>query len=309
MAKIVTLMLNPSVDVMLEFESFTKTKTNRVKNQIEHMGGKGLNVSLVARSFGLDVCATGFIGKDRKEELAKILSDAGIENAFVEVEGKTRTNYKLMDKKDGTVTEANCQGFSVNKEDVVQLEKTLERVLDGAEILVLTGSLPQGIEVGFYADCIEKANSKGIKTILDASGEALKLAITKKPYAIKPNIDELSELAEKTLTDEKEIKDVMTKLNQSGISLIVASMGADGALFSQNGKTVYGKTFPIDFKSAVGAGDSMVGAICYSIAEKLSLEKMARLSVAAGCITTSKSATNLCAAEEVFTNEERVETL
>lgn len=309
MAKVVTLMLNPSVDVMLEFESFTKTKTNRVKNQIEHMGGKGLNVSLVARSFGLDVCATGFIGKDRKEELAKILSDAGIENAFVEVEGKTRTNYKLMDKKDGTVTEANCQGFSVNKEDVVQLEKTLERVLDGADILVLTGSLPQGVGVGFYADCIEKANSKGIKTILDASGEALKLAITKKPYAIKPNIDELSELAEKTLTDEKEIKDVMTKLNQSGISLIVASMGADGALFSQNGKTVYGKTFPIDFKSAVGAGDSMVGAICYSIAEKLSLEKMARLSVAAGCITTSKTATNLCTAEEVFTNEERVETL
>ncbi len=309
MAKVVTLMLNPSVDVMLEFEEFTKTKTNRVKNQIEHMGGKGLNVSLVARSFGLDVCATGFIGMDRKEELAKILSDAGIENAFIEVEGKTRTNYKLMDKADGTVTEANCQGFSVNKDDVAQLDKTLERLLDDADILVLTGSLPQGIEVGFYADCIQKANSKGIKTILDASGEALKLAITKKPYAIKPNIDELSELAEKTLTDEKEIKDVITKLNQIGISLIVASMGADGALFSQGGKTVYGKTFPIDFMSAVGAGDSMVGAICYSIAENLSLKKIARLSVAAGCITTSKSATNLCTAKEVFTNEERVETL
>lgn len=309
MAKIVTLMLNPSVDVMLEFESFTKTKTNRVLNQIELMGGKGLNVSLVARSFGLSVCATGFIGKDKSEVLSQILKDTGIENAFVEVDGTTRTNYKLMDKADGTVTEANCKGFSVSNEKREEIKNVLKKALDDAEILVLTGSLPEGIDTDFYAECIEMANAKGIKTVLDASGEALKRALCKKPYAIKPNIDELSEFAGKTLTEEKEIKDIMSQLNQTGINLVVASMGAEGALFSRNGKVVRGKTFRIEFMSAVGAGDSMVGAMCYSIAEKLPLDRMARLCIAAGCITTSKSATNLCRAEEVFSNEERVETL
>lgn len=309
MARVVTLMLNPSVDVMLEFDEFQKTKTNRVKNQIELMGGKGLNVSLVAASFGLSVCATGFIGKDKSEVLSQILAEAGIENAFVEVEGNTRTNYKLADKSDGTVTEANCKGFSVSNEKCEEIKNVLEKTLDKAEILVLTGSLPEGIDTGFYAECIEMANKKGIKTVLDASGEALKLALEKKPYAIKPNIDELSEFAGKTLTEENEIKDIMSQLNQSGISLVVASMGGAGALFSQNGKVIRGKTFDIDFKSAVGAGDSMVAAMCYSIAENLPLDRVARLCITAGCITTSKSATNLCRAQEVFSNEERVETL
>ena len=309
MAKVVTLMLNPSVDVMLEFDEFTKTKTNRVKKQTEKMGGKGLNVSLVAASFGLDVCATGFIGNDKEQELTQILSNAGIKNSFLVVEGKTRTNYKFMDESDKTVTEANCHGFTVDADKLLELERTLDVILADADIFVLTGSIPKGVSTDFYAKCIKKANLKGIKTILDASGEALYKALCEKPYAIKPNIDELSELVGKTLTEEQEIKSAMASLNKQGVNLVAVSMGADGAIFSQDNKTVRGKTFDIEFKSAVGAGDSMVGAICYSVAKKLPIERTARMSIAAGCITTSKPATNLCTAEEVFTNEERVEIL
>lgn len=309
MAKIVTLMLNPSVDVMLELESFTKAKTNRVKNKIELMGGKGLNVSLVARSFGMDVCATGFIGKDRANELSQILKKSGIENAFIEVDGDTRINYKFADSSDGTLTEANERGFSVSESELSELQKVMEEVLEGAEILVLTGSLPHGVSTKFYAECIKNANAKGIKTVLDASGETLKFAIEKKPYAIKPNIDELSEFAGKMLTDKQEISNILKELNNKGINLVVASMGAEGALFSQNEEVLRGKAIRIEFMSAVGAGDSMVGAMCYAISENLPLERLARLSIAAGCITTSKSATNLCTAPEVFTNEERVEIL
>lgn len=308
MTKIVTLMLNPSVDVMLQFDGFEKTKTNRIINEISHMGGKGLNVSFVAKSFGLSVCATGFIGSDKKDELSDILKKADIENAFVEVSGKTRTNFKLLDSKEGSVTEANGMGFTVTEEDIKKLEKNLEESLNDAEILVLTGSLPKGIDKDFYAKCIEKANAKGIKTVLDASGEALKLALSEKPYAIKPNIDELSEYCGKTITDEKEILSVMKQLTDDGIGLVIVSMGADGAFFAKDGKFISAKTFKIDFKSAVGAGDSMVGAVCYGMANNIDIEKTARLGISAGCITTSKIATNLCSADEVFANEEKVVT-
>ena len=309
MTKIVTLMLNPSVDVMLEFDEFIKTKTNRVKNKIEEMGGKGLNVSLVAKSFGLSVCATGFIGADKEAELSDLLKEADIENAFVTVSGETRTNFKLLDKNEGSVTEVNGQGFTVSEEKAKELFETLEKCLVDAEILVLTGSLPKGINADFYAKCIEKANAKGVKTVLDASGDALKIALLEKPYAIKPNIDELSELSGKTLTEEFEIAEVINKLLADGIKLVTVSMGAKGALFANNEKILRAKAFEIDFKSAVGAGDSMVGAICYSIASGQPLEKTAKLGISAGCITTSKIATNLCKAEEVFASEERVETL
>ena len=163
MAKIVTLMLNPSVDVMLEFDEFIKTKTNRVKNRIEHMGGKGLNVSFVAKSFGLDVCAAGFIGKDRKDELEDILKKADIESAFVCVDGETRTNLKLLDKAEGSVTEANGQGFEISKEKLCELEKVLDKALEGAEIHVLTGSLPKGVDADFYGKMAEKANARFVR--------------------------------------------------------------------------------------------------------------------------------------------------
>lgn len=309
MTKIVTLMLNPSVDVMLEFDEFIKTKTNRVQNKISEMGGKGLNVSFVAKSFGLSVCATGFIGTDKESELSELLKEAGIENAFVTVQGETRTNFKLLDKKEGSVTEVNGQGFSVSEEKIKELEKVLEKCLSDAEILVLTGSIPKGIGADFYAKCIEKANEKGVKTVLDASGAALKAALFQKPYAIKPNIDELSELAGKTLEEDSEIAEMVNKLLSDGIKLVTVSMGADGALFANADKILRAKAFDIDFKSAVGAGDSMVGAICYSIACGQSLERTARLGISAGCITTSKIATNLCKAEEVFANEDRVKIL
>jgi len=306
MAKVVTLMLNPSVDVMLEFDEFLKTKTNRIKNRIELMGGKGLNVSCVLSTFGVSVCATGFIGSDRKNELANVLKTSGIENAFVEIDGTTRTNFKFMDKSEGTITEANDAGFSVNNGNILELESKLNCVLNDAEILVLTGSLPKGVEIDFYAKCIEKANEKGIKCILDTSGEALKLAISKKPYAIKPNFDELCELAGKEVCEIEEIKKLSSQILDSGVSLIAVSMGDKGAMFFNNEKIITAKTFEIEFKSAVGAGDSMVAAMCYSILTKKNLEETAKLSVAAGCITTSKSATNLCTAEEVILNMDRV---
>jgi len=307
MTKIVTLMLNPSVDVMLEFESFIKTKTNRIINEISQIGGKGLNVSFVAKSFGLSVCATGFIGTDKKDELSEILKEAEISNAFVEVDGKTRTNFKLLDSKEGSITEANGQGFSISEEKLSELNSVLDKCLDDCEILVLTGSLPKGVDKDFYAKCIEKANKKGVKTVLDASGESLLLALKKKPYAIKPNIDELSELYGKTLTKDDEICDAIKKLTNDGIGLVTVSMGADGAIFSDGKKVIRAKAFDIDFKSAVGAGDSMVGAICYSVAENIAIEKMSRLAISAGCITTSKIATNLCTAEEVFNSEDKVD--
>lgn len=307
MTKIVTLMLNPSVDVMLEFASFIKTKTNRIINEISQIGGKGLNVSFVAKSFGLSVCGTGFIGTDKKAELANILDEAGICNAFVEVDGKTRTNFKLLDSGEGSVTEANGQGFSITCEKLKELEEVLDKCLDDCEILVLTGSLPKGVDADFYAKCIEKASKKGVKTVLDASGKSLSLALEKKPYAIKPNIDELSEFYGKTLSDEQEICRAIEKLTNDGVGLVTVSMGADGAIFSDGKKIIRAKAFDIDFKSAVGAGDSMVGAICYSIAENAAIEKMARLAISAGCITTSKIATNLCTAEEVYESEDKVD--
>ncbi len=307
MKKIITLMLNPSVDVMLRFDRFTKSKTNRVIEEFESMGGKGLNVSFVAKSFGLSVCATGFIGADRKDELSDVLKKAEIENAFIEATGKTRTNFKLLDSKEGSVTEANGKGFYISPEKITELSECVDKLLCDAEILVLTGSLPCGVDSGFYAKCVEMANLRGVKAIVDASGEALKLAIEKKPYAIKPNIDELSEFVKRELETEEQVISAIKDLSKNGISLVAVSMGEKGAIFSLDGKIVKANAFPVEFKSAVGAGDSMVGAMCYAIANGLSLEQTAMLSVAAGCVTTSKIATNLCSADEVLKNKEKVD--
>ncbi|MBR6646170.1 MAG: 1-phosphofructokinase [Clostridia bacterium] len=308
MNKILIVMLNPAVDVTLSFDGFEKSKTNRTTDEISSLGGKGLNVSLVSKSFGLDVCLAGFIGEDRKEELSSVLKDNEIENAFVEVCGKTRTNFKLLDTKENSITEANGQGFCVTDEDLSKISDVISKKLAEAEILVLTGSLPKGVNSDFYAKCVEMANEKGVKTILDASGKALKMAIDKKPFAIKPNIEELCEYFGEEIKDEKEIVCKVKDLLSSGIDTVCVSLGKDGAILAK-GESIYrAKTFPVEVKSTVGAGDSMVGAMCYAITNGLDLEKSLKLMVSAGCKTSSKKGTELCKKDEVFDSEKKVKT-
>ena len=288
MKKVLTMTLNPCIDRTVYFDSFCVGETNIVKKVLEEAAGKGINVAVGLRHLDIPVKALGFAYKEDLSKLYGKLEEEGIPHAFVEVDGRLRVNQKLFDESKSEMTECNEKGCEVSKENVDKLLELLQEELKDASILVLSGSVPPGVNVDIYARMTFMANEAGVKVILDASGELLCEGVKSKPYLIKPNKDEfektfLRDKEEKRLDESRNIQDEKTdfegelqyiaeKLLMDGVSYICLSMGGDGArmISLADGKLVVDNRLAIQVqvRSLQGAGDAMVAGLCKAIYEE-----------------------------------------
>ncbi|WP_025028467.1 1-phosphofructokinase [Caldalkalibacillus mannanilyticus] len=303
---IITVTLNPAIDKTITVPQLELGSLNRVLESRTDPGGKGINVAKVLKHFDMKVLATGFIAGIQGKQLLQYLEEEEIPLDFVQVQGETRTNLKVIDESTSITTEINENGFDITENQLEMLKEKLNGILDQASLLVLGGSFPPGVPQTIYQEYIQLAHSKGIRTILDADGIALREGIKAKPYAIKPNIHELEQLVGYSLESEEEIIQAGRKLIDQGISIVIISMGAQGALCLDQHEAYRILPFPITAKSTVGAGDSMVGALSYSLLQQFSLREMAVWTTTAGTITASKSGTQVCTFQEVKDSLEKV---
>ncbi|MFZ5753719.1 MAG: 1-phosphofructokinase [Bacillota bacterium] len=298
-SKVVTVTLNPALDKTITIPRLEVGGLNRVMQTRLDPGGKGINVAKVLQKFSVDVIATGFIGRYQGEVVQRALKDMGIKTGFVKVQGVTRTNLKIVDNERKVTTEINEPGFEVLPEDLVKLGHKLSYFLQHTSMLVLGGSLPQGVSEDIYYHYIDLAKKQNVKTILDAEGLALKEGIKARPFAVKPNIHELEQLAESPLSTEKDIIAAGRELLKKGVTVVVISMGSRGAIVLNNDEVYRVTPFPIIPNSTVGAGDSMVAAMAYAFLENKPLNEVARWAAAAGTVTASKPGTEVCSLAEV----------
>ncbi|MBZ4646434.1 MAG: 1-phosphofructokinase [Clostridia bacterium] len=296
---VVTVTLNPALDKTVTVSSLKTGGLNRVKDIRMDAGGKGINVAKVLKKFEVDVLAAGLIAGFQGQLLLEYLEAEGIKTSFLKIPGETRTNLKIVEEKTKITTEVNEAGFLVTQEDLKRFSDNLLHLMDQTCILVLSGSLPPGVPETIYKDYIEIANAKGIKTILDADGKALEEGIKALPFAIKPNIHELENLAGCKLLEEKDVVLAGRHLIEKGINLVVISMGSEGAIVLNDKETYRVKTFPIKRESTVGAGDSMVATLAYALLNNKPLEEIAKWITTAGTITASKPGTQVCTLAEV----------
>ena len=296
---VITVTLNPAIDKTIILSDFKIGELNRVDNLRIDPGGKGINVAKVLHDFGVDVLATGFIAGNQGQYIIMDLQTKGIKADFLEISGETRTNLKIVDDKSRITTEINEQGFEVTPQDLESFSKKLDKKLKKDSILVIGGSLPTGAPSVSYKEFIEMAAAKGTKVILDADGDAFKEGIKGKPFAVKPNVHELEQFLDRSLQSDKEILSAGKQLLEMGISLVIISMGSKGAMIMDHQEAIRVTTFPITAKSTVGAGDSMVAALVYSLINKKNLEEIAAWTTTAGTVTASKSGTQVCSLREV----------
>ena len=301
-----TITLNPSVDKTVILESLVPYGLNRVKSTRLDPGGKGINAARVIQSFGIEVTSTGFIAGENGAYITDCLRRAGIGHNFLQIEGDTRVNLKIFDGAARKTTEINEQGFHISEENRELFKHRFEKLMDSVGIVVLSGSLPNGLPASFYADLISIAKSRGVKAILDADGEALRLGVDAVPYAIKPNLYELESLVGRKCESTEAIAAAAGELADRGIQIVIVSMGAEGAVIVSKDKRIKADTWDIEEQSAVGAGDSMAAALACSILNGESLFNTAKLAVAAGTITASKPGTELCTFSEISALFEKV---
>ncbi|MBP2645717.1 MAG: 1-phosphofructokinase [Firmicutes bacterium] len=296
---VVTVTLNPALDKTVVVSKFEVGGLNRVQSMRTDPGGKGINVARVLTGFGVAVNATGLIAGTQGQLVKRYLEEEKISESFVTIPGQTRTNLKVVDASTKVTTEINEAGFSVGQEEINNFKQQLTRLLEDASFLVLSGSLPPQVDSRIYGKLIEIARAKGVKTVLDADDSALDLGIAARPVAIKPNIYELEKLVGRSLTEDAAVITASREIIGRGVEIVIVSMGAQGSLVVGKDEAYRATVEPMIPKSTVGAGDSMVGVLVYSLLEGFPLSKIAQWVTAAGSVTASKPGTEVCKLPEV----------
>ncbi|MBO1520235.1 1-phosphofructokinase [Oceanisphaera pacifica] len=257
---IVTVTLNPALDLSVTIPSLQKNQVNIATNQ--HLGpaGKGINVARVLSDLGHTPIVTGFLGRDNAAPFTQLFSEQGIRDHCLRLAGNTRINTKISEG-DGSVTDINTPGLAVTKAAWSKLCLQLNALVDEVEVLVISGSVPPGVSLAQFSALIAWGRQHNKAVILDSSHAALEAGIKARPSLIKPNIDELSTLMGRTLSHEPDIMAAAGQLQQQGIAHVVVSMGAQGVYWFTPTQCWHAQVPKVDVVSTVGAGDSLVAGL------------------------------------------------
>jgi tagatose 6-phosphate kinase len=277
---IATVTLNVAIDKRYVIENFKLGTVMRVKECNYTAGGKGLNVSRVAKLMGEDVTATGFIGGHAGEYVAEKLGQTGVKSNFIKIDDESRSCINFFDEASGKQTEFLEPGANVKPEDIDKFLTKLPSIIEGSNVVAISGSVPRGVDTGIYADIIKIVKDKGKKVILDTSGELLKKGIKACPTMIKPNTDEIKALLGVEIDNRAQLIDAAKQLHDSGIPVVVISLGKDGALIVCDDGVFQGITPDIKVVNTVGCGDSMVAAFAVGFSRNYSIEDTIKTAMA-----------------------------
>jgi 1-phosphofructokinase len=288
---IYTVTLNPAIDRTIIVPTLNVGSVNRTISSDSYVGGKGINVSKVLKVLGAKSTALGFLGKENSQVFIDFFEEQKIDNNFNFVSGENRINIKLIERDREVITDINENGFIVTEDDIQKFTDRLVKTANEGDIVVLAGSLPKGVNTDIYKQLIQSLNKKNVKTILDASKNALMLGIEAIPYAAKPNVHELCDIVNIDANDEDSIISGGRKILDMGVKKLLISMGDKGSIYLSKEKALYANPIKVDVKNTVGAGDSMVAALTYGINKGLCDEDTLKLAAACGTAAVIKSGT------------------
>ncbi len=298
---IATVTLNPSLDEWIELSSLRIGRLNRATGFARYPGGNGLNVSRLVHELGEATLAFGLAGGEDGLILRERINQLKLRHEFVNVNGLTRNNYKIGTATPKALTEINAAGPVVSSGQLRQLEHRLLRRTRSMRCLVLSGSIPPGAPATIYQRWIRLMHRRRIPTVLDASGAPLREGVKAHPWLIKPNRAEAEELLARRLTTFSETVRAAEHLRQTGIEIVILSLGREGAVMaSTRPREVWVVRPPhVRSRSAVGAGDSVVGGFLVGWIQGHSLVEAFRLGMACGTATAMAPGTALCRRRDV----------
>ena len=296
---IATVTLNPSLDEWVQLPVFRLGALNRASSLGRYPGGKGINVSRVLHELGRPTIALGVAGGDDGHILRKLLRQQGITHDLVDIEGMTRSNYKILTARPRGLTELNTTGPTVQPRHLRTLWRRLaaSRRCTG---VALCGSLPPGVPHTIYRRWIRALRRRGLRTILDTSGQALREGLSSRPWLIKPNRQEFEGLLNHRLGSQRRLIRALGECRHLGAELIIVSLGQDGALLAtaSQPQVWWARPPAVRVRSAVGAGDSLVAGFLAGWRPRGLLEAF-RLAVACGTAAAMTPGTELCHRRDV----------
>ena len=224
---IYTVTLNPSIDYIVRLDELKTGITNRTTSEEYYIGGKGINVSCVLAELGIKSTALGFVAGFTGEAIEKGLKNPKITADFITLKsGISRINIKI---KAGEETEINCQGPHIDEEELLNLFDKIDNIQSG-DTLIIAGNIPNTLPDDVYERIIERLDGKDVRIVVDATKKLLVNSLKYKPFLIKPNRQELSEIFDTTVKTESDVVKYAQELQKMGAKNVLVSLGGDGAL-------------------------------------------------------------------------------
>jgi 6-phosphofructokinase 2 len=299
MPSIVTLTLNPSIDGSSETEIVRPTKKIRTTNERYHPGGGGINVSRVIRELGSSSLAFYMAGGATGSVLDDMLSKTGIESRRIAIEDHTRISHTVFENSTGLEYRFVPEGPHVSVSEWKRCLADLSGVK--CQYLVASGSLPRGVPTGFYGSVAEAAREMGAKLVLDTSGPALGETLRAGGvYLAKPSLGEFEQLVGQELREpDAQVEAAMRFVESGCVEILAVTMGHEGALLAQASGILRLPAIEATARSAVGAGDSFVGAMTLALSRGEPPEDAFRWGIAAGTAAILTPGTELCRRADV----------
>jgi 1-phosphofructokinase family hexose kinase len=299
---IITVTLNAAIDKSLSVPSFQLGRRHRTVERRALAGGKGVNIARMLKTLGQPVIATGFQGGPTGTQIVAQLGEESILHDFVRIHEESRTNTAVLDPTTGEQTEINEQGPTVDPDELEQFREKLLYLARGAAIVVFAGSLPRGVEPGFYAQLVRAMHKLDVMTIVDTDGEALRLAVRAEPDVVSPNVVEAEELVGHEFNDDADHAGAVREIVSLGARSAIMTMpdGCWAQMLTDGSPRVYRVTVPPqDSVATVGSGDAFLAGYIAARYRGSSPAECLCFGVACGAESTGRLGAGLIDVREV----------
>lgn len=278
---IYTVTFNPSIEYIMFAKDFELSGLNRATETYKFAGGKGINVSRVLKTLGIQSTALGFAGGFPGQFIEDTLQQADINTNFVRTTEDTRINVKL---KTDNETEINAPGPTITNE---QFETLLTQIkhTSAQDIVIVAGSIPKSVPSDAYEQIAKITQETGARLVVDAEKDLVETVLKYKPLFIKPNKGELEVMFNTSIRSDKEVMNYAREILRMGATSVIISLGGDGAIYVDD-KHSYKAIVPNGHVvNTVGSGDSTVAGMVAGLETGLTIKDAFKQAVSAGTAT------------------------
>lgn len=281
---IYTVSVNPAIDLFLDVPEVIFDEVLRATAVRRVWAGKGFNVSRAVQRLGGGSVAMGFVGGYAGMAIRVGLEAEGIPTDFVTVDDETRTNVMIVDQCTGRHIKVNQAGAPVSPAAQEAFLASVRRRLAPGDLWVLTGSLAPGLDAAFYAELIKLIHEADAFAVLDSSGAALCHGCTARPDLVKPNTVEARDLTGEPVASVEDAQRAVAAFHAAGAQRVALSMGAAGLVYSDGATVVHVAPPLLQVRTAVGAGDALLGGLVWALTQGMSAVEVAQWGVATGAV-------------------------
>lgn len=296
---IVTLTANTGLDLIYFIPALEHGRTIRAREVVQSISGKPIDCSWILMEMGIPSLALGFSAGFTGEIFKQMVRERGIESDFITTEGETRRNLVLATDDGKPHTAITSSTMFVTDAHVAALRQKYIAALDDCELVVLGGTLPNGMKPEFYTDMIALARHRDIPVIFDASEPYLSAGLASRPTYVKPNRDELSQFIGRRVETDEAVYEAGCELFRRYGTIPVISLGGDGGLAVLPDRAYRVAPMRVPVVNAAGAGDAVLAGLAASVVRGQPIEEGIRIGFAAATAVVTTPGTAECSLEDI----------